>query len=160
MRTVSCFSRLNAWNTEQTVFLAGVSITRVKVGSPKWSRRHGSAAVCEKARIGNRLYMSVPIHGHAPYPQGRANEFPRSGPIVLERNWISLFLIASSLVYISTLFCIPPPTKMSAAHVLQMCLPDATNFFVNIPAWISVLQLAWHRPFCRKSAVTTQQQKF
>jgi hypothetical protein len=39
-----------------------------------------------------------------------------------------LFLIASSPVYISALFCIPPPTKKSAAHVLQKCCQGPPNF--------------------------------
>ena len=131
-RTVSCFRRLNGGNTAQPVFLRNVSSTRVKAEGRNEAADVDQLQLWENARNGNRLYMCVCqhfiMHGHAPNSQGRANEFPRSGPIVLERSSICLFLIASSLVYISALLCIPAPTKTSAAHVLQKCSPDATNF--------------------------------
>jgi hypothetical protein len=62
-RAVSCFNRLNAGIAGQPFFLASVSSTLLKVAAR--SRRHGSAAVCENERNGNRLYTSVPTLRYA-----------------------------------------------------------------------------------------------
>jgi hypothetical protein len=107
--------------------------------------------ICDNADNGNRQYISVPVLRYAwprAEPQGHANEFPRSGPIVLALNRTGLFLLLLVLCIFPPCSAFQTPTKTSSAHVSQSSLPETTHFFVKIPARTSVLHFVWCRPCC------------
>ena len=154
-----CFSRLNAGNVWQPALL--VSITHVKVEG--WNEPADmdqlQIGLYEDAANGNRLHMSVSTLRCAwpcaepPRPRKRISEVRAHR---LELNLIGLF----SLLLVLCTF--PPssafqllPRRQLRTFYRDVC--QTPQIVVKIPARISVLHLAWHRPYCHKSTVTPYQ---